>query len=212
MQHKPDDPDAEARVNAVRGLIAVCEMLANSSTDDFGQELSSLYLFIRSDVMQTLFQALDDYAVDNRGDVGSWVREAAMDALERCMYILCKRDTIEPRKFLEHQGEACHSDGQTTNLSSRLVGPEITTNLVGGIAKQAVEKIDKIRDIAAKTLQRILYNQKYFVPFISDRETLEQFIPNDPELKWSVSLLSIISMLLGHHQNSLAFPIDYIFI
>ncbi|XP_042435932.1 tubulin-folding cofactor D-like isoform X2 [Zingiber officinale] len=190
IQHKPDDPDAEARVNAVHGLIAVCEMLTNSSTDDFGQELSSLYLFIRSDVMQTLFQALDDYAVDNRGDVGSWVREAAMDALERCMYILCKSDSIESRKSLEHHGEAYHSDGQTTNLSSRLVGPEITTNLVGGIAKQAVEKIDKIRDIAAKTLQRILHNQKYFVPFVSDRETLEQFIPNDPELKWSVPSVS----------------------
>jgi len=26
--------------------------------------------------------AVDDYSIDNRGDVGSWVRDAAMDGLE----------------------------------------------------------------------------------------------------------------------------------
>ena len=32
-------------------------------------------------VLETLFKAVDDYALDNRGDVGSWVREEAMRTL-----------------------------------------------------------------------------------------------------------------------------------
>ncbi|KAJ8532912.1 hypothetical protein K7X08_015801 [Anisodus acutangulus] len=28
----------------------------------------------------------------NRGDIGSWVREAVIDGLERCTYIICKRE------------------------------------------------------------------------------------------------------------------------
>ncbi|WOL10087.1 tubulin-folding cofactor D isoform X1 [Canna indica] len=182
IQHKPDDPDAETRVNSVRGLITVCETLTNSSFCDNSEEESSFYLLIKDEVMQTLFEALNDYAVDNRGDVGSWVREAAMDALERCMYILCKRESIGSEKS--------HSTEHHCGPSSGLIDAKISTELVGGIAKQAVEKIDKIRDIAAKTLQRILYNRKYFIPCISDRETVEQIIPNDPDLKWSVPIVS----------------------
>ncbi|CAL9204387.1 unnamed protein product [Musa hybrid cultivar] len=193
IKHKPDDPDAEARVNAVRGLIAVCETLTSSSFDhNFNEELSSLYLFIKNEVMQTLFEALNDYAVDNRGDVGSWVREAAMEALERCMYIICKKDSIGSNRSLvtEHQFEPCDSDFLAADFSFRLIDAKIVTDLVGGIAKQAVEKIDKIRDIAAKTLQRILYNQEYFIPFISHRKILEHIIPNDPDLKWTVPPVS----------------------
>lgn len=157
LQDKPDDPDAEARVNAVRGLVSVCETLTKASSNQSSEE-NSIYFFIKNDVMGTLFDALDDYAVDNRGDVGSWVREAAMDALERCTYILCKYDDLFDEK--------------------------IATNLIKGIAKQAVEKMDKIRGIAARILQRIIHYPQHFVPHIPHRETLEEVIPLDTDLKW----------------------------
>ena len=32
-------------------------------------------------VIETLYKGLEDYALDRRGDVGSWVREEAMKAL-----------------------------------------------------------------------------------------------------------------------------------
>ena len=44
--------------------------------------------------MMSLYKALDDYSVDNRGDVGSWVREAAMYGLEKCTYIFCNRESM----------------------------------------------------------------------------------------------------------------------
>ena len=32
-------------------------------------------------VVEVLYKALDDYAIDRRGDVGSWVREESMNSL-----------------------------------------------------------------------------------------------------------------------------------
>ncbi|XP_020584002.1 tubulin-folding cofactor D-like [Phalaenopsis equestris] len=166
LRDQPDDADAEARVNAVKGLVTVCETLTRASSDQSTEE-SSIYIFIRNDVMRTLFDALDDYAVDNRGDVGSWVREAAMDALERCAYILCKYDESVPSKQL-----------------CPLFDEKIATDLVKGIAKQAVEKMDKIRGAAARILQRIIHCPLHFVPCIPHRKTLEEVIPLDTDLKW----------------------------
>ncbi|KAK3023615.1 hypothetical protein RJ639_043883 [Escallonia herrerae] len=87
----PKEGDAEARVNAVKGLVSVCETVTETrecsdinSVDDG----MSLLLYIKNEVIQSLFRALDDYSVDNRGDVGSWVREVAMDGLEKCRYPL----------------------------------------------------------------------------------------------------------------------------
>ncbi|KAI8023191.1 Tubulin-folding cofactor D [Camellia lanceoleosa] len=93
VEDKPEDRDAEARVNAVKGLVSVCETLTETRECSDWDDMP-LFLLIKNEVMQTLFKALDDYSVDNRGDVGSWVRKAAMDGLERCTYILCKRHSM----------------------------------------------------------------------------------------------------------------------
>ncbi|MCD9643816.1 hypothetical protein HAX54_031663 [Datura stramonium] len=52
VEDNSEERDAEARANAVKGRVSMCE--------------------------------------NNRGDVGSWVGEAAIDGLERCTYLLCK--------------------------------------------------------------------------------------------------------------------------
>ncbi|KAI8030068.1 Tubulin-folding cofactor D, partial [Camellia lanceoleosa] len=118
VEDKPEDRDAEARVNAVKGLRFVCETLTETRECSDWDDMP-LFLLIKNEVMQTLFKALDDYSIDNRGDVGSWVHEAAMDGLE---------------------------------------------SLVEGIVKQAVEKMDKIRERAAKVLQRICITKQFLCP------------------------------------------------
>jgi len=51
-------------------------------------------------VFIALLEALEDYSIDDRGDVGSWVREAALAALERWALRLClvseKETTTSP--------------------------------------------------------------------------------------------------------------------
>jgi hypothetical protein len=197
MQDKADDPDAEARVNSVRGLVSVCETLT-SNVDQTSNIGEPIYAFIKVTVMQALFGALDDYAVDNRGDVGSWVREAAMDALQRCTFILCRRDDVVVRTapIAEDKSEPSDMDANAISTTHQLFDSAIAQDLVAGIAKQAVEKIDKIREIAARTLHRILYNQEQFIPFIPYRELLEEIIPNNADLEWAVSNCSPVSLLL----------------
>nr|GFA44929.1 tubulin-folding cofactor D [Tanacetum cinerariifolium] len=87
----PEDRDAEARVNSVKGLVSVCETLT-STTECSGLEpgeATSLFIMIKTTVMQSLFNALEDYSIDNRGDVGSWVRTAAMNGLEKLLQFGC---------------------------------------------------------------------------------------------------------------------------
>lgn len=154
----------------------------------------SLFILIKNEVMMTLFKALDDYSVDNRGDVGSWVREAALDGLEKCTYMLCKID-----KAVCLSGRSDGNEIETTvqplnnnmpkNMSELLLFDEnLATNLVKGICKQAVEKMDKMREAAANVLYRILYNQMIYIPYIPFREKLEEIIPKEEDAKWAVSL------------------------
>ncbi|KAK3153018.1 hypothetical protein QOZ80_2BG0166550 [Eleusine coracana subsp. coracana] len=187
IEDKPDDPDVETRVNSIRGLILVCKTLT-TSFDQSSKSGETIYVYIKDYVVRMLFRALDDYAVDKRGDVGSWVREAAMDALEWCTFILCKRDSVASRTQPISCNESELSDMQVSASCNthQLFDSGIAQDLIAGIAKQAVEKIDKLREIAVKTLQRILYNQEQFIPFIPHRELLEEIVPNSSELKWAV--------------------------
>ncbi|RDX82306.1 Tubulin-folding cofactor D, partial [Mucuna pruriens] len=195
IEENPEDRDAEARVNAVKGLTLVCETLTDGREDtatSFIEDDFSLFILIKNEVMMSLFKALDDYSVDNRGDVGSWVREAALDGLEKCTYMLCKIDKsiclsgrsdgneIEPIAHL--------STGSMlkNNQELSLFDENLATNLVGGISKQAVEKMDKLREAAANVLYRILHNQMIYIPYIPFREKLEEIIPKGVDAQWAV--------------------------
>ncbi|KAH1063695.1 hypothetical protein J1N35_028682 [Gossypium stocksii] len=196
IEDNPEHRDAEARVNAVKGLVSVCETLAHereSSDIHSVEDNMSLFHLMKNEVMVSLFKALEDYSVDNRGDVGSWVREAAMEGLERCTYILCKRDSMSSSRkldILESMLKQPNNNVVEENQMCSFFDVNLATNLVGGISKQAVEKMDKLREVAAKVLQRILYHKEIFVPFIPYREKIEEIAPNETDLKWGVPTFS----------------------
>jgi tubulin-specific chaperone D len=135
--------DAETRVNAVRALgacVATCGVDCTSSQttqgDDAIDRLDEEALArggvpvsaVRSKVVPALLDALKDYCMDSRGDVGSWVREAAMDCLP---HVLC----------------AAICDASDA---------ELVTRAVCALLKQAAEKIDRTRGVAATALARLL--------------------------------------------------------
>ncbi|KAL6557242.1 hypothetical protein OROMI_017592 [Orobanche minor] len=204
IEDNPDDRDAEARVNSVKGLVSVCETLTEA--EKFGGFFSredglALFDFIRNEVMSSLFKALDDYSTDNRGDVGSWVREASMDGLERCTYILCKRDSANQEKGIVLELEK--SDGSSIERTNPYFDASLANELVGGIVKQAVEKMDIIRESAARILQSILYNKTIFVPNIPFREILEQIVPDEADFKWGVSYVESV----GNYKTTPGFSL-----
>lgn len=51
------------------------------------------------DILGVLTEAYNDYAVDKRGDVGSWVRQEVMDQLLRYIDIIVSAGPVE-----EHLG------------------------------------------------------------------------------------------------------------
>ncbi|GAV78658.1 TFCD_C domain-containing protein [Cephalotus follicularis] len=196
IEDNAEDRDAEARVNAVKGCISACDTLTQAkehSEINYGEVDLSIFHVIKNEVMMSLFNALDDYSVDNRGDVGSWVREAAMDGLEKCTYILCKRDSegfSKKSHGVESVLQLPHSDMGESNKSNVLFDANLATSVIAGILKQAVEKMDKLREAAVKILQRLLYNTQIFIPSIPYREKLEEIVPNAADLKWGVPTFS----------------------
>lgn len=80
-------------------------------------------------VFDCFLLALHEYTIDNRGDIGAWVREAAMNALYKLIVTM-------PHNLL-------------TERKVRAV--------VGGLLQQAVEKIDRTRALAGKLFCKIIY-------------------------------------------------------
>lgn len=123
---KPND-DAETRKYAVRSQIDMMITLGFDSLDP---------LFIR-EAIEYMYRAIDDYALDKRGDVGSWVREEAMRSLNMLIYELFYKWSIETRRSVipdsEHQA--------------------FFIKYIGAILQQLMEKIDKIRQVAGQILQ-----------------------------------------------------------
>ncbi|XP_037958077.1 tubulin-specific chaperone D [Teleopsis dalmanni] len=101
-------------------------------------------------VMDCFLKAMNEYTLDNRGDIGAWVRESAMTA----MYELI---TSCPRHLL--QAKHMH---------------EIMVSL----AQQAVEKIDRTRGIAGRIFCDII-TTKPELPYILNHQRIKELLPED---------------------------------
>lgn len=78
-------------------------------------------------IVTAFITALTDYSTDQRGDVGSWIRIAGLQAL----------------------GQVLPMD---TKLKAPRVTEEIFEQVIRGIVKQAVEKLEPVREAAALAL------------------------------------------------------------
>lgn len=84
-------------------------------------------------IVAALTVALDDYTTDQRGDVGSWIRSTAIKALARIF------------ADIAHNLEAKHA-----------VPEEAFSAATAGIAKQAFEKLDVLREAATDAWKVLL--------------------------------------------------------
>lgn len=74
MESRSDRRDAETRRNSVKSIIEIVQEIG------FGCEQVSAR---RDKIFSSFLTCANDYAIDNRGDVGSWVREAAVKTMYR---------------------------------------------------------------------------------------------------------------------------------
>ncbi|KAG9337874.1 hypothetical protein JZ751_027526 [Albula glossodonta] len=103
-------------------------------------------------VYRTLLDCLSDYTTDSRGDVGAWVREAAMTSLMEVTLLVASSDP-------------------------ELLCPDLCQCMMCFLAQQAAEKIDRYRAHAGTIFLRLLHSQQPTVPHIPHREELLSIFP-----------------------------------
>ena len=107
--------------------------------------------------------AFGDYAMDNRGDVGSWVRESAMAVGAAMVLLQLDNETAEP------------------------LVPGMCEQIFPSLVKQAVEKIDRLRGHAGTILQGLLHNEPSLAEWIPDAEAILEAVPVDTKINWQSS-------------------------
>ncbi|KAK3259577.1 hypothetical protein CYMTET_31433 [Cymbomonas tetramitiformis] len=118
-------------------------------------------------------------------DVGSWVREAAMRGLEQCAYLLAE----DGRSSAPSDGDGASSPGT--------LGAGLAQSVVAVLVKQAVEKIDRVRDVAGSTLSRLLHSpQRLCTEDFPGRTLLEEAIPAEGPLGVPGETFSRFALLL----------------
>ena len=112
LEEDADERDAESRAAAARSAATLAAALPSLTASACA-------------LMDDLLVAMEDYSIDNRGDVGSWVRQAALVSLESLAQQLLRANEL--------------SD-------------ELALRCLGSLARQAAGRIDRLRASAAERL------------------------------------------------------------
>ncbi|KAK3511434.1 hypothetical protein QTP70_008480 [Hemibagrus guttatus] len=166
----------EARRDAALALARVCVTVgvcAQASLD------SAVCEGNMSGVYEAMLECMNDYTSDSRGDVGSWVRVAAMTGLQDVTLLVA--------------GAAPH-----------LISPSICQRMMCCVAQQAAEKIDSCRAHAGAVFLRLLHSTESTVPHIPHQEELLNIFPLDSvkSLNWSAA-----SQAFPHITQLLKLPV-----
>ncbi|OZJ03190.1 hypothetical protein BZG36_03316 [Bifiguratus adelaidae] len=176
---KLEENDAEAKRNAIEAIIVIIKHL-NSQT----REVIPLEIFHM--LTDHLLEVMDDYSVDQRGDVGSWSREAAMKAMLSIVQIVWTQE-----------------DSQQND--NTYVPDAFLCNMVGALLKQGVERIDRTRQCAGEALSALLLVHKEsegaaFYPNIPHRPDLAAVMPRNINWQSPAEVFSKMVPLLAIGQ------------
>ncbi|EKM79449.1 hypothetical protein AGABI1DRAFT_120846 [Agaricus bisporus var. burnettii JB137-S8] len=120
----------EVRRNSYRALPRILHTLSHNLTNSLSPPM------VQS-IIDSLLSGLNDYTIDERGDVGSWVRIACVQGLTSCI-----SDLFAVAASVE-------------NFEEYLPLPKYQ-HAVAGILKQGVERLDNVRQEAGICFSRLL--------------------------------------------------------
>uniref|UniRef100_A0A8C9YEG7 Tubulin-specific chaperone D n=1 Tax=Sander lucioperca TaxID=283035 RepID=A0A8C9YEG7_SANLU len=166
-----DGSFTEARRDAVKAIAQVC---VKAGVCAHGSPDSALCSENVAGVYGALLNSMNDYTTDSRGDVGAWVREAAMTSLMDVTKLVA---SIAPEILLVKCMMCC-------------------------LAQQAAEKIDHYRAHAGNVFLRLLHSTEPAVPHIPHQEELLSIFPTTTSLNWNApsQAFQYITQLLGLPQ------------
>ncbi|EDX03409.1 tubulin-specific chaperone D [Drosophila simulans] len=138
---------SEARTQSVLALTKLVKTVGYAGGIDSFAEPKNF-----NKVIECLLKALQEYTLDNRGDIGAWVREAAMSSLYEII----------------------------TTCPPDLLAPEQVHEIVVGFMQQAVEKIDRTRGLGGRLCCQLIHHQPR-IPHIREHSKLLEIFPADAE-------------------------------
>lgn len=109
-QQSADEQDAESRVAAVRAIVDICSRSRNDL------DLHNL----EDDIVHTLVQCIQqDYGVDERGDVGSWIRKEAIVGLEKLILEESSYDETKLSALVGFAVNSAYGHGKIARILTR---------------------------------------------------------------------------------------------
>lgn len=158
---------AQSRRDAIKALTEICKSV---KLDYYSTNLENIY--------ECFFVGLSDYTQDTRGDIGAWVREAAMTGLQVLTILL------------EGTG---------------LLTPSLVEKTVRGVVQQAVERIDRTRALAGVVFSTLLHH-KPEIPYFPNRDSVVKIFPEElcSSMNWNsaASTFPLFTELLAFHSYS----------
>ena len=160
-----EERDAETRRNALMSLTKVCETVTIQKVRNTCPPCLGLNKDQTNKVFECFLLALNDYNVDRRGDVGSWSRLAAMDGLEHLTYAAITANHV---------------------LGPGYFNDQLCVRIIGGLLKQAAEKIDSVRAHAGECLTRLLMIDSPLLSFVPSQYDLRNALElNSGVVNWA---------------------------
>uniref|UniRef100_A0A8C5E7Q7 Tubulin-specific chaperone D n=1 Tax=Gouania willdenowi TaxID=441366 RepID=A0A8C5E7Q7_GOUWI len=164
---------SEARRDAIKSIAQVfvkAGVCANGTPD------SCLCSENVNKVYELLLNSMSDYTTDSRGDIGAWVREAAMSSLRDLTLLI-------------------------SSSAPEVLTPDLVKCMMACLAQQAAEKIDRYRAHAGNIFVHLLHSTEPAVPHIPHREELLIIFPVETttSLDWKAPshAFQYITQLLG---------------
>jgi hypothetical protein len=148
-----NDKDAETRRNALVSLSRILETVGLNPSREKCDCIVGFSNVQLKQVFDTYMRSMDDYNTDQRGDVGSKCRLAAMNGLVSLATITTDQKHIE---------------GSGLNLFST----ELCVRIIGLLLKQFSEKLDFVRSEAARCLLTLLDEKSPAKAYITNRQIL----------------------------------------
>ncbi|KAG8708052.1 hypothetical protein FRC09_001475, partial [Ceratobasidium sp. 395] len=153
----------EARRNCIASLADIVTRIMHASPGLLSSRMSRIYT--------TILSGLEDYAVDQRGDVGSWVRIASLRAIASTSEAIFAR-----RSDLTH--------------FEAYLPPGAWYDSIGGVLKQGAERLDNVRAVAGEQLMILVWNPtirksavgSWAIPGL---DKLESSFPQNQPVSWN---------------------------
>ncbi|GAB1297210.1 Tubulin-specific chaperone D [Apodemus speciosus] len=164
---------AEARRDGLKAISRICQTVGVNTQGPPDEVICKENI---SEVFAALLGCMSDYTTDSRGDVGAWVREAAMTSLMDLMLLLARTEPV-------------------------LIEAHTCERVMCCVAQQASEKIDRFRAHAARVFLNLLHCDSPPIPHVPHRKELESLFPRSDvaTVNWNApsQAFPLITQLLG---------------